>query len=42
MGERCKRVLAIGDDELDVRHDRTTTHRRLPRDGHVWECLDIL
>jgi len=29
-------VLTVGDDELDVRHDTMTTHRRrLPRGG--WE-----
>jgi hypothetical protein len=42
MGERCKHVLAVRDNELDVRHDGTRTHRRLPRDGHMWKCPGIL
>ena len=37
--ERRKHVLAVGDDELDVRHNTMMTHRwRLPREGHVQEC----
>ena len=31
-------MLAVGDDELNVRHNGMTTHQRLPREGHVWEC----
>jgi hypothetical protein len=42
-GERRKHVLAVGDDELDVRHDAMTTRRRrLPREGHVRECPRVL
>ena len=39
MGERHEHVLAVRDNELDVRHDTTMMHRwRLLREGHVWEC----
>ena len=39
MGERHKCMLAVGDDELDVRHDAIMTHCwRLLREGHMWEC----
>ena len=41
--ERRKRVLAVRDDELDVRlrHDATTARRRrLPGEGHVRECQE--
>jgi hypothetical protein len=38
MGERHKHMLAVGDDELDVRYDGTMTSWRLLREGYVWKC----